>query len=68
VRFESESRLSRIEKYAFFGAGLIEIISPSSVEVLNENCSSDGGSRFSVYLNQSRDYHELKSMHSLALV
>jgi hypothetical protein len=33
--------LSRIEKYAFFGAGLIEIIVPSSVEVLGEECFCD---------------------------
>jgi hypothetical protein len=38
VRFESRSRLSRIECPAFFGTGLIEIILPSSVEVLGEKC------------------------------
>jgi hypothetical protein len=38
LTFESGSRLSRIESSAFRVAGLIEIIVPSSVEVLAEEC------------------------------
>jgi hypothetical protein len=38
VTFESGSRLSRIEKLAFYRTGLIEIIIPSSVEVLGDGC------------------------------
>jgi hypothetical protein len=40
--------LSRIEKFGFSGTGLIEIILPSSVEVLCESCFSECKSLFSV--------------------
>jgi hypothetical protein len=33
--------LSRIEKHAFIGTSLIEIILPSSVEVLNAGCFAE---------------------------
>jgi hypothetical protein len=48
VRFESESRLSRIEKKAFSGSHLIEIVIPASVEFLGESCFSFCGSLSSV--------------------
>jgi hypothetical protein len=38
VIFESRSRLSRIESNAFSETGLIEIIIPSSVEVIGDEC------------------------------
>jgi hypothetical protein len=38
VRFESGSKLTRIEKLAFHGSGLVEIVVPASVEFLGENC------------------------------
>jgi hypothetical protein len=38
ITFESGLTLSRIEKEAFFTIGLIEIILPSSVEVLDDDC------------------------------
>jgi hypothetical protein len=40
VTFESGSKLSRIEKSVFSETGLVEIILPSSVEVLGEECFS----------------------------
>jgi hypothetical protein len=40
--------LLRIEKEAFFGTGLIEIIIPASVEVLGVMCFLDCGSLSSV--------------------
>jgi hypothetical protein len=45
---ESGSILSRIEKYAFNGTGLVEIILPASVEMLGESCFYDCGSLSSV--------------------
>jgi hypothetical protein len=33
VTFQSESTLSRIEKYAFCGIDLVEIVVPASIEV-----------------------------------
>jgi hypothetical protein len=36
ITFESGSRLSRIEKWTFSQTGLIDIVIPSSVEVLRE--------------------------------
>jgi hypothetical protein len=41
LTFESESKLSRIETYAFQESGLIEIVIPSSVEILCESCFFD---------------------------
>jgi hypothetical protein len=38
VRFESRSRLSRIEEQAFAETGLIEIVIPALVEVLGNGC------------------------------
>jgi broad-specificity NMP kinase len=40
VTFDCDSKLSRIEKWAFAGSGLISIHLPSSVEVLCESCFS----------------------------
>jgi hypothetical protein len=48
VTFESGSILSRIEKWAFTGTGLIQIIIPASVEVLCEGCFSECKSLSSV--------------------
>jgi hypothetical protein len=48
VRFESGSRLSRIEKEAFIGTVLIEIILPASIKVLGERCFSNCKSLSSV--------------------
>jgi hypothetical protein len=38
VKFEAGSRLSRIEKQAFFRTGLVDMILPVSVEVLGDGC------------------------------
>jgi hypothetical protein len=43
TRFESGSRLSRIEHNVFAETGLIEIIHPSSVEFLVISCFSECG-------------------------
>jgi hypothetical protein len=48
VRFESGSRLSRIENEAFRVTGLVEIILPASVEFLGERCFSECPSLSSV--------------------
>jgi hypothetical protein len=42
--FESGARLSRIERLGFLRTGLVEIILPSSVEVLGEKCFAGCGS------------------------
>jgi hypothetical protein len=47
-RIESLSRLSRIEKQAFAGTGLIEIVIPSSVEILCQGCFLGSGSHTSL--------------------
>jgi hypothetical protein len=36
VKFESVSRLSLVEKWAFSQTGLIQIVIPASVEILDE--------------------------------
>jgi hypothetical protein len=41
ISFESESKLSRIEGWAFFGSGLTSIHFPASVEVICESCFSN---------------------------
>jgi hypothetical protein len=38
VTFESGSRLSRIERRAFYQSSLVEVLIPASVEVLGEEC------------------------------
>jgi hypothetical protein len=48
VTFESGSKLSRIEKEAFSGTSLVEIIFPGSVEVLCERCFDECKSLSSV--------------------
>jgi prolyl-tRNA synthetase len=40
VTFESRSKLSKIVKEAFNRTGLVEIILPSSVEILGVGCFS----------------------------
>jgi hypothetical protein len=40
VIFENVSKLSRIEKEAFYGTGLVTIEIPESVQVIGERCFS----------------------------
>jgi hypothetical protein len=48
VRFESDSRLSRIENREFAETGLIELVIPPSVELLGEGCFVRCGSLISL--------------------
>jgi hypothetical protein len=69
VRFESGSRLSRIEAWAFYGTGLIEIILPASIEILCVRSAFLFADHFPrLHLNPVRDCHELTSGHSVEVV
>jgi hypothetical protein len=50
IMFESESRLSRIDKMAFYWSGLVGIILPASIEILGEECFSSCESLSSIYI------------------
>jgi hypothetical protein len=60
--------LSGIEKYAFSRTGLIEIVLPSFVEILDAGADVDVDHFAQFHLIESRDCHELECGHSLALI
>jgi hypothetical protein len=41
VAFENDSKMRQIESSAFLLSGLNTVVIPASVEVMNNNCSSD---------------------------
>jgi hypothetical protein len=48
IKFESNSRLTRIESEAFYGSSLQSILIPSNVEILGSRCFSHCGSLSSI--------------------
>jgi hypothetical protein len=61
VTFETGTRLSRIERRAFSETGLIEIILPSSVEFLGEQCFCECRSLSSVIFESGSRLSRIES-------